>query len=727
MIDKDTISKALQYLARICDYAESQDGQGFNKFDAAFGHSLAEYTATGGTLTDRQATAALRMLLKYRGQLEQVGIKLTTAPDEQPVERVDPGVEPITPERSAPKSPTTSNATVWTENGRAYVKFPGKPDEAVRSAIKSIPGWKWHPERNDKAWSVPEASAVALAEAAAGKAPDSSPQYQPQPGTKLPAVILSRENGTILVQFPDPDGRSERVAKVKALPERKWNPDKPGLPWSVPNRYTLDLIAMFPEATVDEGVRELAEQQRELRAMSNKAQGSSLTEIDGLGGVPYPFQYVGVEFLDRANGRALIADQMGLGKTIQALAWLQLHPELRPAVIVVPASLKLNWQREIIRWMSKRDKVAILEGRKTFDPALTGADIFIINYDVLSPWVDTLVKMRPAVMIADEAHYAKNYKAQRTKALAKFAKAVERVILLTGTPVTNRPIELFPLLNMIDPEGWPSFFRYAKEYCGGYNDDYGFNVGGATNLEDLHQRIKPYVIRRTKDQVLKELPPKQRNTLVVRFDEAHRKEYNEMIYEAAMAAARTSAEALVFIEKAKQVTMRAKMADTLEWIKNFLEGGDKLVVFAVHHETVDAIMREFPGSAVRLTGRENLQERQEAVDAFQNDPRIQLFVGNIKAAGVGITLTAASDVAFVEFVWTPGDHDQAEDRTHRIGQTGSVTAWYIVAEGTIEETIVRLTESKRQVIDTIHDGKVGELEFSVAGELIKEIASEAKR
>jgi SNF2 family DNA or RNA helicase len=236
--------------------------------------------------------------------------------------------------------------------------------------------------------------------------------------------------------------------------------------------------------------------------------------------------------------------------------------------------------------------------------------------------------------------------------------------------------------------------------------------------------IKPFVIRRTKGQVLTELPAKRRASIIMQFDEKQRQAY----WDALQAAKNSSkaAEALRLIEAAKQAAVKGKLAAAIDWIENFIET-EKLVVFCTHNLTVDALMAKFGTQAVKLTGAESLKEREVSVDRFQNDDSVKLFVGNLKAAGVGITLTAASNVAFLELGWTPGDHSQAEDRCHRIGQTDSVTAWYLLADNTIEEKIFELIEMKRTWVETVHDGKVNEdLTFSMMQELTTYIKGETK-
>lgn len=421
----------------------------------------------------------------------------------------------------------------------------------------------------------------------------------------------------------------------------------------------------------------------------------------------------------------LIADEPGLGKTIQAIGYLAQHPELRPAVIVVPASLKINWRNEIHKWLSKPERVAVISGTKTYDLVVTGASIVIINYDILSKWQDQIIAWKPAVVISDESHYCKNPKAARSKAMKAITKAVSKVILLTGTPVTNRPAELWPLLNMLNPRDWSSFWRFAERYCNAYHNGFGWDFSGASNLEELHEITRPYIIRRRKDQVLTELPPKVWSNLVIEFDEKISKEYAEAVAQAEREVSKLgSAQQLAMIEKMKQIAVKAKLPGIIDWIKDFVETGEKLLVFATHKSTIKALEEAFPGIHVTITGDTAQNKRQDIVDQFQKDSNIRLFFGNIQAAGVGLTLTAASNVLFVEYAWQPGEMMQASDRAHRIGQKDSVTIYQAIAEGTIDEDITALLEQKRQIVDTIHDGQVGDnVKFGILDELVKRILS----
>ena len=513
----------------------------------------------------------------------------------------------------------------------------------------------------------------------------------------------------VVVKFPyDP----KTIEEVKRLEGRKWNPQtKSWTAWaSLANLESLQKLKF----EFDDGCKSLLAP----LAVKKDTTKRMVLDIPGL----YPFQNDGIRWLEDRDGRGLIADEMGLGKTVQALGYLRLHLDKRPAVIVVPASLRLNWKRETEKWI-RRARVAVLSGTKPTNAALKGNDVFIINYDILSPWLETLMGVNPQVLIVDESHYIKNTKARRTKAVKELAKQIPHIIFLTGTPITNRPSEFFTTLNLLDPRNFSSWIRYTQKFCGAYNDGFGWNVSGATNTEELHRIASSTImLRRKKADVLKDLPPKRR--LVVPMDLTNKNEYlmanSDLIrwiketYAAKgkkkegekRASGASQAEALSRFSYLKQLSSEGIIQPAIEWIANSLEGNKKIVVFAVHHTTIDRLsegLRNF--NPVVVDGRVPLPKRQECVDTFQNDPSCKVFIGNIKAAGVGLTLTAASDVVFVELGWTPGEHDQAEDRIHRIGQEESCNAWYLVAGGTIMEEIALILDEKRAVLDAVLDGK----------------------
>ena len=524
----------------------------------------------------------------------------------------------------------------------------------------------------------------------------------------------------------------EVLEAVKTIPGRRFQ--STGKYWTAPVGFEAAKILKETGFQLDETLKGLLEEQVPVEKVQ-------MVEVQGLKRELFPFQRQGVSFIESRNGRALIGDEMGLGKTIQAIAWLALHPELRPAIIVCPATLKLNWESEIRKTIPGTPNIQVLNGTDTNQPLY--GDYIIINFDILpnkydvngrskkeipgTGWVDFLIKKNPKVLIVDEAHYIKSNKANRTKGVKKLAKKVPHVIGLTGTPIVNRPIESFNIMQIINKTVFPDFWKFAQTYCGAKHTGFGWDFSGATNKEQLHKILTDTImLRRKKEDVLTDLPAKLYSYIPMELgnnSEYKRAETDFIKYiretkgkEAAMKA--RQAEHLAQIEALKQLCIKGKMSQACQWIEEFLETSDsKLIVFAVHKTTIDALMTRFRNISVKIDGSVTPSEREHAVQAFQNDPEIKLFIGNIQAAGVGITLTASSAVAFLELPWTPGDLMQAEDRAHRIGQKKNVNIYYLLASNTIEEKIAALLDEKKKVLGAVLDGKE---EFENA-ELIKEL------
>jgi SNF2 family DNA or RNA helicase len=501
---------------------------------------------------------------------------------------------------------------------------------------------------------------------------------------------------------------------VKQLGGRRWH--------SGDRKWTADLSIANVEALLAAG----AEFDAGLKAWRRQQEYKPSVQINTDGLALYPFQKTGVEFIESRNGRALVADEMGLGKTVQALCWLRMRPDVRPVVVVCPASLKLNWEREARRWCPD-DSVQVVNGRG--EQTLT-ANIIIANYDILAddevvankPAGKNIVTAcradikaaKPAAVILDESHAVKNRKTLRSIAVADLCRGVAHVIALTGTPVLNRPVELFNQLKIVQPALFPSFWRFAQSFCAARHNRFGWDFTGASNTEELNAALTSTVmIRRRKADVLPDLPAKQRALIPFEIDNASEYRYAEDQFIAWVTrefgrekAERTAkAEVLAQIEYLKQLCARGKLAAACEWIADFLETGKKLVVMAVHKEIINALMEKFAAVAVRVDGGTSQADRQTAVDRFQTDDSVRLFVGNIQAAGVGITLTAASDIAVLELPWSPGILCQAEDRVHRIGQEAdSITAYYLLAAGTIDEKMADMIIGKIKTIGQVVDG-----------------------
>jgi len=439
-------------------------------------------------------------------------------------------------------------------------------------------------------------------------------------------------------------------------------------------------------------------------------------EVAGLVGELRPFQKAGVVYASQ-NKQVIIADEMGLGKTVQAIATIQ-HLNAYPCLVICPASLKLNWQREINKWLPDKE-VWIMDS--PFEPKDPGAfpDFCIINYDRLTKFENIIENMGFIGLVCDESHYLKNGSAKRTRATKAIAKQTPVRLLLTGTPVLNQPYELVSQLQIIDKldefGGWKQF---TDRYCG-QRDQWGsFRRGSARNLDELNRKLRQACfIRREKKDVLTELPEKQR--VVTPINITNRKEYEKaeqnlihFIYEKVLSETHDltlaldkadkarRAEIIVGITTLKKVAALGKLDAAVEWLETFKETGEKLVIFAHHKEIINKIVEKFPGIP-QITGDTPTGKRQQYVDAFQNNPDVQFIILNMQAGGVGLTLTAASNVLFLELGWTPAAHDQAEDRCHRIGQHDNVTAHYLLGEQTIDEDIYGIIQQKRSVINKI--------------------------
>lgn len=438
----------------------------------------------------------------------------------------------------------------------------------------------------------------------------------------------------------------------------------------------------------------------------------------------YSFQVEGVRFLEARKGNGIISDQMGLGKSATALSYLRIHPKIRPVLIVCPATLKLNWRKEIRLWMDEEERIDILYGMKELEGLSGNPNIMIINYDILTAWLSVLKGLKIKVIIGDENQQISSHKAQRTKAFVKIARDIPYKIFLSGTPIRNRPSEFFTVLNLVNPVKFENRWKYLHRYCDPKHNGFGWTFNGITHEKELRYKIKPFMIRREKREVLKDLPDKSKiiiplepSRVEMEVYENADKEFREWV--------KTCSKKLEVqnqMEHLKQLAYLAKRNQVVQWMGDYLETGEKLVVFAYHKKAIRDLYSQFSDRAVHLTGDTPLPERQRVIDRFQTDDSVRLFIGQIQAAGIGITLTAASAVAFVEFAWSPADHEQAEDRIHRIGQEAeTVFAYYLIAEGTIENSIVRLLQRKQKVTSYVLDGKEKEfINQSLLDDLIDE-------
>lgn len=509
------------------------------------------------------------------------------------------------------------------------------------------------------------------------------------------------------------------VDRVRQIPGRRFDGAKKV--WIVPARSRVDLERMIYQIRQFENINWVnGTEKKEEDIAYDIPELPDLTVPYNLKIQPYPYQLKGI-----ARGlqlkRFMNCDEPGLGKTLQSIATINLADAF-PCLVVCPSSLKINWLRE---WEKFTDKKAMILTDKVRDTWTfffqTGMhQVFIVNYESLKKyfvqrikkaegWTLRDVEFRNSInlfksVIIDESHRCKSASTQQAKFCKGICTGKEWVIELTGTPVVNRPKDLIPQLAILDRmNDFGGYKPFVDRYCSGQRE--------ASNLRELNFNLWKYcMFRREKSLVLTDLPDKIRQVNTCEI--TNRKEYMDAERDLIMylqkykdadddkIAKAMRGEVMVRINILRQISARGKVRDVIEFVKDFRENGKKIILFCSLHEVVDQLKRYFP-TAVSVTGRDSQDEKQRAVDAFQNNPKADIIICSIKAAGVGLTLTASSNVAFVEFPWTYADCCQCEDRAHRIGQKDSVTCYYFLGRRTIDEKVYRIIQEKKNIANAV--------------------------
>jgi len=554
----------------------------------------------------------------------------------------------------------------------------------------------------------------------------------------------------MLIQFPY---NKELIEEIKNIPGRTYSPTDKG--WIIPDQFLImaaemirpyypfvadtvkDYSTIFtpPSTTIDMTMA------RDIDDLDELHSKNAVQEIKDRLQMPYdlyPYQEIAVAFLEersKVSRGALVGDQPGLGKTIEALSWLSLNHK-RPVLVITQASIKRTWYREIEKWLPNSLTQILTQGKDTIDP---DADFVIVNYDLI--WrkgiEEQLLKRKFPVVIYDEVTSIKEPSAKRTKTAKKIGRRAEFNIGLSGTPILNRPIEFYNILNLIDSKQFTSHFKFGMRYCNGFHNGFGYVFKGSSHINELREQIKPLMIRRLKEEVLTELPAKSRRNIYIDMPGKYYQDYiaaeNNLVSTLqALPSGKVSQEyedsrmwLLSKLNYLRHIVGLSKAEEAEEIIKNFVDAGEKLVVFAHHHDVMD-LMDEYltkdKVNHVKVDGRTELKNRQTAIDTFQDDPECMVFLAST-AMGMGVTLTAASNALFVERQWTPGIEEQMEDRLHRIGQTNGVFIHYMLVEHSLDEKMDRLVENKRAVLNEVLDGELhrdrGE---SIINELLAELA-----
>lgn len=509
------------------------------------------------------------------------------------------------------------------------------------------------------------------------------------------------------------------IDRVRQIPGRRFDGAKKV--WIVPTRSRVELERMIYQIQQFENINWVnGTEKKEEDIAYDIPELPDLTVPHNLKIQPYPYQLKGI-----ARGlelkRFMNCDEPGLGKTLQSIATINLADAF-PCLVICPSSLKINWLRE---WEKFTDKKAMILTDKVRDTWTfffqTGMhQVFIVNYESLKKyfvqrikkaegWTLRDVEFRNSInlfksVIIDESHRCKSASTQQAKFCKGICTGKEWVIELTGTPVVNRPKDLIPQLAILNRmEDFGGYKPFVNRYCSGQRE--------ASNLKELNFNLWQYcMFRREKSLVLTDLPDKIRQVNTCEI--TNRKEYMDAERDLIMYLQKYKdadddkiekalrGEVMVRINILRQISARGKVRDVIEFVKDFRENGKKIILFCSLHEVVDQLKRYFP-TAVSVTGRDSQDEKQRAVDAFQNDPKTDIIICSIKAAGVGLTLTASSNVAFVEFPWTYADCCQCEDRAHRIGQKDSVTCYYFLGRRTIDEKVYRIIQEKKNIANAV--------------------------
>lgn len=620
---------------------------------------------------------------------------------------------------------------------------------------------------------------IKLCESWGIKIPQKIYNLPPSPPIKLGPNNVTRENGQLMIRFLyNPD----LVGDLKtSLPAARWNPKEKY--WGISEEFSEAVINFSNkwnfqlEPGISSEMDKIVAKREETFALSHATKGD--IEIDGVSDKLLPYQKMGVAYLQEAR-RAILGDQPGLGKSLQALSTLVAEKAF-PAVVVAPNTLKLNWRNEIQKFYPHLT-FNVVSGKKS--ETLPHADITIINYDIVYERVDDLLSLEPVALVADESHAIKNGKAihtcpyceakvrsnakncpacessnikpnknwtvKRAGGVLRLAEAIPQngiVLLLTGTPITNRPIELVPQLEAINAlHHFGGRWKFEARYCP--------NGKGAAFMDELNKKMRSTCyIRRKKQDVYGELPDVRNAVQILEIPAKEYRKYQEIeqdVVDFLAQKAREVAEEqgtdpdaaylqkynqlrnsehLVKLTVLRDAVSQMKYDAITAWLDEFLANGEeKVVVFAEHIDFVEKLHQRYADKAVKVRGGVSNDDRMDAVNRFQNDPTCRVFIGNMKAASEGLTLTAASDVVFCELAWTPSMHEQCVGRCYgRVNDLHGATAWYLLADQTIDQDIFELLEEKKKIVDAVTDGEDPTASGNVIMDLLSKLTERGLR
>lgn len=489
--------------------------------------------------------------------------------------------------------------------------------------------------------------------------------------------------------------------------------------WGFNDKTIFDeIIKQYPEIEVEIDVNEL--DKNPLKVIRNKPIKKLNSDFETNTKIPlYKFQKEGVDFIMKTNGNCMLADQMGLGKTNMAITYS--HLKNFKTLVICPASVKLVWQDEVNKFTNR--KAVVLYADK-LNENIDDADFVIMNYEIVDKALQNGIDFEQFdCLVCDESTYIKNPSAQRSRAVKQLF-FIPHKILLTGTPILNRPAELWNQLNLINPLLFPSRWKFFSRYCNLTRTRFGWDYTGHSNLAELKEKLDGLVLRRLKKDVLQELPPKIETLIRVELSKEERKKYNKFYndFEAIIDDGNRAVQ-LARLTYLKQFLSAVKLKNAIEIIDNIIESDEKVVLFSQYLDPLHALKKGLGDIAVVFEGKMSEEEKHKAIEQFQNNDKVKVFLGSVMASGLGISLTEAPTAIFLDLPWQPATIAQAMDRIHRIGQNKQVNIYYLVAQNTIENQIYDLISEKVMVINQLIDENkvISDYKESVFEEFMKQV------
>lgn len=486
---------------------------------------------------------------------------------------------------------------------------------------------------------------------------------------------------------------------AEAITDLIWAVDACGkVNWLIDEKLCLKLNSILHGSKFEQEENKKLEIKKELEEL--KSNYTSDIRFDAfLKREPFKHQKIGIQFLDYIGGNGMIADDMGLGKSLQSIGYAAMKGH--KTIIVCPASLKYNLKNEVE--INTYKKAYILSGAAPKDNS--DFDFYILNYEQLKKYEPWITANKWDCVIADESQYLKNAAAQRTKLFLKiFAKFKSR-ILLTGTAIKNRPVEFYTQLKFLKPSIFKNKMDYAVRYCDAKRTSFGWDFSGASNLQELNEKVAPFYLRRNKKTVFTDMPSKIVSRVNFEMTKEEALQYQDILdgVKSDSASDLSIENSAVRLIKLKQFCSKSKIDRVVDFVKEGLiaDPERKIVVFSQFVDTQRELKNRFGASAVSLMGEDSAEKRNEAVNRFQEDPNIKVFVVSTFAGCVGLNLTAGDMVVFADTVWDPSTQMQAEDRCHRMGQTKTVNVYYLNFKDSIEEVISAVVYNKKKVLEVV--------------------------